>query len=138
MADVPTLDAIDYSGQEVFYADFSMLLKVAHELDRHYQLGKLSVDVSFPKFKKAIAAFNRKYKDISLVLRKKPSEIELQIQFKGEPDMQSFFAHSASRIKGISGLGLRAFDEVLVSETEKVERLLGRMKGKLFVSYADP
>ena len=138
MADVPTLDAADYSEVEIFYADFSAVLKAGHELDRHYQLGKLSVDSALPKFKKAISAFNKKYKDITLSLKKKSSELELQITFKNEPDLQTFFARSASRIKGISALGLRAFDELAVSETDKVEQLLQRMKSKIFMSYADP
>ncbi len=138
MADLPTLDTADYSGLETFYTDFSTVLKAAHELDRHYQLGKLSVDSTLPKFRKALAAFNKKYKDISLTMRKKPSSLELLIMLKDEPDMQTFFARSASRIKGILGLGLKAFDEVPVSEADKVEHLLQRMKSKLFMSYADP
>lgn len=138
MATVSTLDAMDSSGQEVFYLDFSTILKAAHELDRHYQLGKLSVDTALPKFKKAIIAFNKKYKDITLILKKQSSELDLQITFKNEPDVQTFFARSASRIKGISGLGLRAFDEIPVTESDKVEGLLQRMKTRLFMSYADP
>ncbi len=137
MATLSSLDATDYSGLEAFYLDFSTLLKAHHELDRHYQLGKLSVDTALPKFKKAIAAFNKKYKDLSLSIRRKPSELELQIACMGDQDLQSFFALSASRIKGISGLGLRAFDEVGVSESDKVERLIQRMQSKLFISYAD-
>jgi hypothetical protein len=138
MADTPPLDAADYSGLEAFYTDFSTILKGCHELDRYYQLGKQEADHALPKMRKALAAFNKKYKDLSLTIRRKPSSLELLIMLKDESDMQTFFARSASRIKGISSLGLQSFDEVSVSETEKVEKLIQRMKTRLFMSYADP
>ena len=138
MADIPPLGTADMSGMDDFYADFTTILKAARGIDRYYQLGKPNVDVFIPKFKKTLTLFNKKYKDISLVLKRTSSSLSLQITFLGEESLQTLFANSASRIKGLSAMGLKKFDEVPVAEQSKLEKLLGKMNKGVYISYSDP
>jgi hypothetical protein len=138
MADVPALDAISLSGTGEFYADFTAILRAHKGIDRSYQLGRPNTDLFLPNFKKTLALFNKKYKDIYLVMKKNASSVELQITFLGEETLQTLFANSASRIKGLSMIGLRKFDEIPIGEHDKVEKALTKMGKRIYVSYLDP
>ncbi len=138
MSTVPSLDAADYSGLPIFTADFLAILGVAKGLDRYYGLGKPNLDIFLPKFRKTLSLFNKKYKDISLALKKKNGSLHLNIAFLGEESLQSLFANSLSRIKGLSAIGLKKFDEVPLSEQDKVEKTLSKMGKEAYVTYSDP
>ncbi|HLD87436.1 MAG TPA: hypothetical protein VJB12_05225 [Candidatus Nanoarchaeia archaeon] len=138
MADIPPLDTLDMSGINDFFADFTALIKVAKGIDRYYQLGKPNLDVFVPKYKKTLTLFNKKYTDLSLLLKRSSSSLHLQVALLGEESLQALFANSASRIKGLSAIGLKRFDETPIAEQDKVEKALTRMSKRIYVSYADP
>lgn len=138
MADILPLDQADLSGSDDFYRDFTTLTRAVAGIDRAYQLGRANADTFIPKFRKVLSLFNKKYKDISLALRRTPSSAELRISLIGEQSLQSLFANSASRIRGLSAVGLKKFNEVPVNEQDRLEKTLSRMGKKAYVSYIDP
>ncbi len=137
MADIPSLDQADLSGMKEFYTDFTTLIRAGVGIDHAYGKGQLNADISVPKFRKVLALFNKKYKDICLTLKRNPSSMELQISFLGEQSLQTLFANSASHIKGLSALGLKGFDEVPITEQGKLEKTLSNMGKRVYVSYTD-
>ncbi len=137
MVDIPALDGADYGGMQDFHVDFTTLLRAGIGLDRAYGLGRQNTDISIPKFRKTLTLFNRKYRDLSLLLKRKPSSLDVQIAFLGEESMQTLFASSVSRIKGLSAIGLKGFDEVQISEQDKMEKTLSRMGKRAYITYTD-
>ena len=132
----PLFSGISRNHLKEFSKDFLEMVRVSSEMDRYFVKGLEDFDVYIKEFEKIVKDFNKKYKGIVLKTKKKIDCYELRIFLK-EKDLRSFFENSAAKIKGISTLGVRNFDEVSIQETDKVSELIDRLKGSLYVSYSD-
>src|SRR3989338_2244801 len=127
-----------YSDEDVaeFMEDFPEFLRVSSEIDRYYGNSEYQIEGYVSEFEVILADFNRKYKGIVLKLKKKVDSAELKV-FVKENSLKDFFANSASRIKGLSSIGLKNFGEIEVSNTVKFAAMIDQIINSLFISYSD-
>lgn len=121
---------------EEFMGDFPEILRVSSEIDRYYGNSEYQIEGYAKEFEGILADFNRKYDGMILKLQKKVDSAELKV-FVKENSLKDFFANSASRIKGITSIGLKNFGEIEVSDTAKFAAMIDQIINSLFISYSD-
>jgi len=120
-----------------FKKDFTQLIKVGAEIDRHYGEAQHDLDTLIPKYEKLTEQFNKKYKGIKIKIKKTIEHFKVRL-FVKEKNVKDFFANSASRIAGLKSVGRSSFNQIDATDAEKFARFLDSLLDKVYISYLDP
>ena len=130
------LNEFSLADINIFKRDFIQLIKVGAEIDRYYGEAQHDLDFLIPKFEKLTEQFNKKYKGIKIKFKKSIDNFNLRVLIKAH-DIKEFFAESASRIPGLRAVGRTGFNQVDISETDKLAKFLDSLLDKIYISYLD-
>ena len=119
-----------------FKKDFVQMIKVGAEIDRNYALAHHDLDVLIPKYEKLIEQFNKKYKGLKIKTQKRIEHFKVRLYLKVK-DVKEFFSDSASRIHGLKSVGRTNFNQVEISDAEKLALFLDSLLDKIHISYVD-
>ncbi|MBI3035649.1 hypothetical protein HYY71_04985 [Candidatus Woesearchaeota archaeon] len=137
MANNDILSEFSPSDINAFKKDFTQMIKVGAEIDRHYGEAQHDLDVLIPKFEALTEKFNKKYKGVRIKAKKTIDSFKVKIFLKVK-DVKEFFAESASKIPGLKSVGRTTFNQIDISDAGKFASFLDSVLDKIFVSYADP
>ena len=137
MAGNDILSEFSQSDVKNFHKDFSQMIKVGAEIDRHYGEAQHDLDILIPKFEKLVERFNKKYKGIKIKSKKTIEHFKARLFIKVK-DVKEFFAESASRIPGLKSVGRSNFNQIDAGDAEKFARFLDSILDKVHISYTDP
>jgi len=120
-----------------FKKDLTQMINVGAEIDRYYGEAQHDLDTLIPKFENLVEKFNKKYKGIKIKTKKTIDSFKVRVFLKIK-DIKEFFADSASRIPGLKSVGRTNFNQVDISDAEKLASFLDSLLDKIFISYVDP
>jgi hypothetical protein len=132
MADI--LDSIGQRKLTIFRKDFRQMIRVSLGMDKDYGKSSPDFDFYFPKYKKLIQSFDKKYKNLKLKLKRTEEELKMRIFIK-EKDVVDVFNKVASKIIGLRSIGATGFGIADISESDRFAKELSRAKDKLYISY---
>ena len=129
----------EFSSADIahFKKDFAQMIKVGAEIDRYYGEAQHDLDTLIPKFEKLTEQFNKKYKGIKIKIKKSIEHFNVKL-FVNERGIKDFFANSASRISGLKAVGRTSFNQIEISDAEKLAKFLDLILDKIHISYMDP
>ncbi|MBI2647576.1 hypothetical protein HYW99_03805 [Candidatus Woesearchaeota archaeon] len=127
-------NSVDING---FKKDFFKMIKVGVEIDREYGRAQHDLDILLPKFERCVSQFNKKYKDIKIMIEKSVEHFKLRL-LVNEKNIKDFFSNSASKISGIKSVGKFNFNEIDVNDGEKFAKFLDLNLNKIYISYLEP
>ena len=119
-----------------FKKDFTQMVKVGAEIDRHYGEAQHDLDILIPKYEKLVEQFNKKYRGIKIKTKKTIEHFKVRLLVK-EKNVKDFFANSASRIHGLKSVGRTNFNQIEISDAEKFAAFLDSLMDKVYISYID-
>lgn len=122
-------------GKNEFKKDFLQLMRICIGIDKGYGKANKSADRYIPKFKLLIDAFNKKYKNVRLILKKDIENIGLRI-FINEKGVKDVFSNVASKIEGLKAIGADDFNAAGVENSEKFAKELLKVKDDIYLSYS--
>ena len=127
-----------YSNSDVnmFQKDFSQIIRVAVNIDKHFGSGNFTVDNHIDKFEKLVEDFNKKYKGVKLKLKKGIDALKVKFFIK-QKDVKEFFAESASKIQGLKSVGRNNPNQIMVSDAEQFASFLDTIIDKAYLSFLD-
>jgi len=123
-------------GLNEFGKDFSEVMRVYSGINDEYSKVGKDTDRYIDAFRKAVAVFNKKYKNLVLKVKTTAEELKLRI-FVKEKTVKDVFVNVASKLNGLKAIGLKDFGEAKVEEADKFSKVLDSVKNKLFISYLE-
>ena len=136
MANNDLLSEFSPADIKEFKNDFTQMIKVGAEIDRCYGEAQHDLDALIPKFEKLTGQFNKKYKGIKIKIKKTIEHFKSRVLLK-EKNIKDFFANSASRISGLKSVGRANFNQVDISDAEKLARFIDSLLDRVYISYID-
>lgn len=131
------LSDIDEQDIKIFSRDFSQFLKLSIEIDRYYAEWENDITSYLPKFEKLADLFNKKYRNIKIKLSRELNTINVRILID-ENSVKDLFIKCASKISGLKSIGLTKFASVDISESSKIQKILGKIKNEIYLTYLIP
>jgi hypothetical protein len=131
---VDILDSIGLRKVTAFKKDFIQMIRVSIGMDKDYGKCSPDFDFYFPKYKKLIQLFDKKYKNLKLKLKRTEEELKMRIFIK-EKNVVDAFNKVASKIIGLKSIGATGFGIADVSESDRFAGEINTAKDKLYISY---
>lgn len=136
MANNDILSEFSPSDINIFKKDFTQMIKVGAEIDRHYGKARHDLDDIIPKFERLTAQFNKKYKGIRIKTKKGIDSFKARV-FVRANDIKELFAESASRIPGLKSAGKVNFSQADAGDAEKFAGFIDSLQDRVCISYSD-
>lgn len=93
-----------------------------------------ALDKQLEKINEIFADFNKKYPKISLKIIRKIDQLAIKI-FINEESVKKVFDDAASKLKGLTGIGLRSFDEAGLQSADKFASIVNNIGKEVFLTY---
>ena len=102
-------------------------------IERHSAENDPALDKQLEKIELIFKEFNKKYPKLALKTEKRIDSIVVNI-FINESSVKKVFNDTASKINGLTGMGLTSFDEANLQEADKFASLVDKIKEAVFLT----
>ena len=102
-------------------------------IERHSAENDPALDKQLEKIELIFKEFNKKYPRLALNAEKRIDSIVVNI-FINESSVKKVFNDTASKINGLTGMGLTSFDEANLQEADKFASLVDKIKEAVFLT----
>ena len=117
----------------VFEKEILEIARIIKGIQRNSEENRVELDKQLQKIEEIFGLFNDKYKLLSFNLNKTIDSVNVKI-FINEKSVKSVF-DNASKIKGLTGIGINGFDEANVQEADNFSNMASGIKEKAFLTY---
>lgn len=104
-------------------------------IERHSEENDPTLDKQLEMVTKVFEDFHNKYQKLSLKIEREIDSLYVKF-FIHESSVKSVFDNAASKIKGLTGVGLHSFEEATIKDAEKFASLVGSIHNQVYLSYS--
>ncbi len=104
-------------------------------LTRHSEENDPTLDKQLEKINEIFTDFNKKYPKLILKIDKKIDRLFVRILIN-ETSVKNAFDEVASKLKGLTGIGVNSFDEATIQEADKFATTVGNISKSAFITYS--
>jgi len=119
---------------KIFQKEFLEITRIIAGMERHSEENDTAFDEQMKRVTEIFLNFTKKYPGLCLEFERTIDDFIIHI-FINDKSVKEVF-DIASKIKGLSGLGLRSFNEAVLNESEKFNNLIGQIQNSAFLSYS--
>ncbi len=114
--------------------DIKEIMRIIAGLLRHSEEHDPSFDKQLEKANEIFDGFNQKYAKLEIHAASTIDEIDIRL-FILEDSVKEIFDSTASKIKGLTGIGLKSFEEATIQEAEHFARIVEGIDSTLLLTY---
>jgi hypothetical protein len=118
-----------------FEKEFKEIVRVIAGIERHSEENDPALDKQLDLVNTIFDDFQKKYPKLSIKIE---SRIEGKVirLFIHEDSVRAVFDESASKLKGLTGIGLNSFDEATIKEADQFSAAVNNIKNSVFLTYS--
>jgi hypothetical protein len=119
---------------DILEKELKEIARITAGIERHSEENDPALDKQLEKIDGIFKDFNRKYPKLTLKIGKTVDQHFVRILIN-ESVVKNVFDEVASKLKGLTGVGLASFDEATVQESEKFADLVSKIGKKACLTY---
>lgn len=120
---------------ELIEKELKEIARLIAGLERHSEENDPALDPQIEKISEIFRDFNKKYAKLTLKLEKTIDTIFVRI-FINEDSVKRVFDDATSKLKGLTGIGLKSFDETTIQEADKFASTVNNISNSVLLTYS--